>query len=251
MRSQLEAQLETYWKKLFPFDEVAEFLGLRRKPVDIGIVFGSADEYRWRHVRNISSAEELRDAVVSHQPIPVALNAIPPYPVLDIDVSGASARVLLTYATLLTISLDEEFGFSQLRWFFSGRRGLHCWIREELAREWMENSEVRRDFAQTVASSCSSGAFSFLVNGMGMTEKEAIETCSRLPIDTAVISQYRHMIRLPFSPHQGTRERMLCWPLRKGGDHGLFRLEKVPLEQALTDPEMFDAAVKEAFARAP
>ena len=52
---------------------------------------------------------------------------------------------------VLTDILNEDFDFENVLWVFSGRRGIHAWICDELAREM--NNEMRT----AVVSYCNIG----------------------------------------------------------------------------------------------
>lgn len=105
--------------------------------------------------------------------------------VIDIDMSDYDAirtccvgkkicqkcwKYMVAAYEVLKASLEEDFGFSNILWVFSGRRGIHAWVSDERARV-MEN-RVRSNMTKYLNVSVSNEKSDKLVKPQVIAKKE-------------------------------------------------------------------------------
>jgi len=126
--------------------------------------------------QSFANEQDLKDGVMKNQPIKIDIgavfsaspknkNALPPNAfhtvqrelVFDIDLTDyddtrrcgcTGAKICSKCWTfmnmalkVLKVGLEEDFGFTNIGWFYSGRRGIHAWVCDEEAR--MLSNEAR------------------------------------------------------------------------------------------------------------
>jgi DNA primase small subunit len=129
--------------------------------------------------QSFAGQQELQDAVCKRRPHKIDIGAIFSHPpkdkntvtnfatvqrelVFDIDLTDydevrhcgcSGAKICGKCWTFMNMAvkvmdqgLKEDFGFERLTWFYSGRRGVHCWVCDESAREL--SNEARSSVAQ-------------------------------------------------------------------------------------------------------
>jgi DNA primase small subunit len=140
-----------------------------RREFSMTIEPSPGDEIYIRY-QSFANQKELTDAILKRRPVKIDLGAIFSHPpkdhksvpkmafgpvqrelVFDIDLTDydsvracgcAGAAIchkcwdfMKMAVSVLDEGLRDDFGFQHLAWFYSGRRGVHCWVCDENARE--------------------------------------------------------------------------------------------------------------------
>jgi DNA primase small subunit len=167
--------LHQYYSRLFPFDFVYSWLSygspavFSRREFSMTIEPAPGEEIYIRY-QSFSTQKELADAVLRRRPVKIDLGAVFSHPpkdhksvpagaflplqrelVFDVDLTDydsiracgcSGARIcakcwsfMKTAVKVVDQGLREDFGFEHVAWFYSGRRGVHCWVCDESARE--------------------------------------------------------------------------------------------------------------------
>jgi DNA primase small subunit len=140
-----------------------------RREFSMTIEPSPGDEIYIRY-QSFANQKELTDAILKRRPVKIDLGAIFSHPpkdhksvpksafgpvqrelVFDIDLTDYDAvracgcagaaichkcwEFMKMAVSVLDEGLRNDFGFRHVAWFYSGRRGVHCWVCDENARE--------------------------------------------------------------------------------------------------------------------
>jgi DNA primase small subunit len=185
----LTQMLKSYYSSCLPIDSLFQWIGSR----DVSKLEWAFELSGSIYVRYLcfKDAAELKAKLVSKEPVAIHIGAVYNYPpsqlvqlseehkipksshlVFDLDASDyddvrhcckkkqmcARCWPLIAAAMkLCDVVLRKAFGFSQLLWVFSGRRGVHCWVSDPraMALKW----EGRCGIAEYITTSVNAWSF--------------------------------------------------------------------------------------------
>lgn len=165
--------LQVYYARLFPFDLLYQWLSYYGSNTfnrrEFSFTLDKSGEEIYMRYQSFRDSTELAQAIHKRRPVKIDIGAVYSHPpsdknafgnkfvpesrelVFDIDLtdydevrkcgcSGANiCRVCWKYMQMAIDVMDEtladDFGFEHVAWFYSGRRGVHCWVCDETARE--------------------------------------------------------------------------------------------------------------------
>ncbi|WEL39215.1 DNA primase small subunit [Encephalitozoon hellem] len=269
----LDQQLvRTYYRTLFPLDLMFKCLRIdENREVSFGLASGgyirfltfrTADEFRKKLLgivpERIDVGAIYRDRPAKHNVPRVAGKEL----VFDVDLTDYPRKccteklvcnkclVLIKIAVrILDYSLREEFGFENVGFVFSGRRGVHCWVFDGTALELsdIERGEIVKYYDSVVKKKMYSEEYSEILREYSsFFECEASEESTLfermyIRVDKEVTQKSKHLIKMPFSVHPNTE--IISVPIDPL-DLESVKLENFPkLKDVLESPERLDRYV--------
>lgn len=269
-----DSTLSTYYKKTFPVDRIARWLGGDIDRRELMLWYDSGAVSRWRVAR---SKEELRDLLITEQPVRLELGAVyvknpcvyrnegKPYRrelVFDIDMpdyddlrtccqgkeSCPLCWKLVHVAIGILDDLLRDLGFEHLLWVYSGNKGVHCWVCDP--RAGLLDDEGREAIYQYLSKPRDHPGLDLWFGEIQVEQKLATTDPLVLwpRLDKPVTTQTKHPLKAPFCVHPKTRR--VCVPFDP--NLGPLDVSQVPTADCESlDLTLFDTFLDDLCSAAP
>ena len=255
-KSESDVQLSNYYRLNFPFDDIYKLL--IRPTTEIGFTMSTdnGEEY-WKRYEYFPNSRSFRDRVIALRP--KAIHIGPMYNgvsitgkhlVFDVDISDYNLvrgccedknlckscwKFCEVAANIINYILTNMYGFSKIMFVFSGRKGFHCWVLDEIGFTYTPDQRysICKFFSNDVNLSYPMNiriykTFMLPVIGKLIAEqkktdefKEKVKKVGEMAaafyflwprIDSNVTRNMAHMIKLPFCIHPVTSR--MCLPFK-------------------------------------
>ncbi|RVD92438.1 DNA primase small subunit [Tubulinosema ratisbonensis] len=147
---------------------------------------------------------------------------------------------------LLNYILSQEFGFKKIKFFFSGNRGLHCWVFDEDAL--LLDGLERKSLTGYINYVNQKGLFveeyiNILKEYFDLKDHKELIEKYYLKLDAKVSHDLNHLLKAPFCIHPLSKK--VCIPVHARNIDDLY-LDDIPtLSDVINEPSILDEYVKE------
>lgn len=262
-------KLKKYYENYYPFKEMFDLFQTNDRR-EFSITLSNEAYLRYN---SFNSCEEFKSTICEKIPIKFDIGAvykekprkglknIPEKKelVFDIDLTDYPREcctgklicdncftIIKVSVKLLNYILKNEFGFKKLNFFFSGNRGLHCWVFDEEAM-YLDSLE-RKSITSYI--NCVNQKLIHVEEYIAILReyfeikdyKELIEKYF-LKIDVKVSHDLNHLLKAPFCVHPLSKK--ICIPINPNTVNDLY-LNNIPaLEDIINNPNIINEYVKE------
>ncbi|EPR79698.1 DNA primase small subunit [Spraguea lophii 42_110] len=122
---------------------------------------------------------------------------------------------------LLEYSLKEEFGFKDIKFIFSGGRGVHCWVSDKTAL-YLDDIE-RRSILNFLKPKDKPLEYQRIIENLVYDYHDKDFNNYFIKLDAEITSSKKHLLKSPFCVHP--RSKKICVPLQNYKD---LMLEDIP-----------------------
>ncbi|KAG0438401.1 DNA primase small subunit [Dictyocoela muelleri] len=235
-------QLLQFYKKNYPSNEIFNWLKLDHFRE---ISFTLQNDVYSRY-NSFNTHEEFKSKLIKDTPIKIDIGAIYSRPVcknnpdlvalrkelvFDIDLTDYNRTccegkkvcekcfiIIKAAVHLLNYSLRDEFGFSRIKFIFSGGRGVHCWVSDDIAMNLniLQRIGIVSYYSEVMKAKKFSNEYkNILSNYFSYFEKKPTDLVlfeNLFPkLDENVTKDIKHLLKAPFCVHPATKN--ICVPI--------------------------------------